>query len=55
LKGALGTGGVEGIGVLRCAQGDSKNKQRQRTEADPFGDDNQRGNDKNKRGNGKNK
>jgi hypothetical protein len=27
---------VEGIGVLRCGQDDSKNKQRQRTEADPL-------------------
>jgi hypothetical protein len=29
-KGASGMGGAEGIGVLRCAQDDSKNKQLQR-------------------------
>src|ERR1700722_8278801 len=28
-KGARGMGGAEGTGVLRCAQDDSKNKQRQ--------------------------
>jgi hypothetical protein len=50
-KGASGTGEVDGTGVLRCAQDDSKNKQGQRPNRQhqeqkqiPCGDDNQRGN-----------
>ena len=43
LKGSVGWGARESRGVLRCAQDDGRDKQRQRQKRIPFGNDKQEG------------